>query len=139
MKKIHCFFVVVATMTAAVSCSSDDNSSDASSEVGKKLVGTWNTQEDLKGNSYAYLANGTAEYTNTWTNGKDIDITKYKGAWKLIEGNILIEYYPDEDEKWDKNWHKAPTMTNRIEFTNDKTMKRMDTNNNSYHDVLYKQ
>jgi hypothetical protein len=136
MKKTITLTVALFFLLLISSCSSDDNSDSSSSlsQIEQQLVGKWNTSSNLTGNTYQYKADRTAVYINTWTNGTQTEVTTYNGAWKIINGNVLIEYYPDEDETWDNSWQQNPALKNKIEFTNSNTVKRTDYyDSNNFH------
>jgi len=128
MKKTILRVIILSFSILILSCSSDDgnNNSDTLSQIEQKMVGSWNTSYDLKGNTYSYKSDKTAEYINTYSNGTSSVVTTYKGEWAIIDGNVLIAYYPDPDEVWDKNWKEHPTLKNKIEFIDDNTLKLTD-------------
>jgi hypothetical protein len=135
MKKIKLFLVALIAITAASCSKSDDSTNSSLSPTEQKLIGKWNVTSSLKGNTYSYNTNKTAVYVNTY-NGV---ATTYNGAWAIIDGNVLIEYYPDQGEAWNKNWQQSPTLKNKIEFVNDKTVKLTDFYNSSQINTLYKE
>jgi uncharacterized membrane protein len=140
MKKIIYFLTMLISLALFTNCSNDDKNSNSSlTQMEQQLVGKWNTSPNLTGNTYEYKADKTAVYINTWTNGSKAEVTIYKGAWKMIDGNVLIEYYPDEDEAWDENWQQKPTLKNKIEFTNSNTVKQTDFYNSNSVNTHYKQ
>jgi hypothetical protein len=138
MKKSKLFLVAIITtiLITATSCSKSDESTNSSlSPTEQKLIGKWNTSSNLKGNTYSYNSDKTAMYVNTY-NGV---ATTYNGAWTIIAGDVLIEYYPDKGEAWNNNWQKSPTLKNKIEFINDKTVKQTDFYNSSQINIHYKE
>lgn len=122
MNKLKIILALVITSLITLSCSSDDNSSKDLNEFEKKLIGTWHTSIQKNDNTYTYYANGTSKYELdiTLDERKESDILK--GAWKIIDGNILIEYYPDVDESWDNNWQQHPDITSEIKFNENNTI-----------------
>lgn len=128
MKRIS-YLLLVAITLVTLSCSSDDDSNTNSENIDNSLVGTWNVAPSLTGNTYTYNSDGSAIYMNsngsqTWT---------YQGAWEIIEDNVLIEYYPDEDEEWNENWSEQPTLKRYYELLNDCTLEL--TNYHSPEDI----
>ena len=135
MKTIKLFLIAIVAITIS-SCSNSDESTNSSlSPIEQKLVGKWNVNSSLKGNTYSYNSDKTSVYINTY-NGV---ATTYNGAWAVIDGNVLIEYYPDKGEAWNNNWKQSPTMKNKMEFINDKTLKLIDFYNSSQINTLYKE
>ena len=119
MKKLI-YSILLLMISTTISCSSDDNSyTNNSSNTNDLLVGTWNVSPDLTGNTYTYNSDGTATYINTLDN----ETWTYEGAWKVIEDNVLIEYYPDEDEDWNEDWEEQPTLKHYFKLLNDCTME----------------
>ncbi|SEF77278.1 hypothetical protein [Flavobacterium urumqiense] len=138
MKKSKLFLVAIITMIliTATSCSKSDESTNSSlTPTEQKLIGKWNTSSNLKGNTYSYNSDKTAAYINTY-NGV---ATTYNGAWTIIDGDVLIEYYPDKGEAWNNNWQQSPTLKNKIEFINDKTVRQTDFYNSSQINIHYKE
>ncbi len=137
MKKTIYLFTMLLSFALFTNCSNDDENNSALSETEQQLIGKWNTSSNLTGNTYEYKADKTAIYTNTWTNGSQIEVTTYNGAWKIIDGNVLIEYYPDEDESWDNNWQQNPTLKNKIELSNNNNTLKLtnfyDSSNVNFH------
>ena len=127
MKQI--FLTLIAVLSLAA-CSKEETPSELS-ETAQRLVGTWNTREDLKGNSYTYNEDGTARYVN------DLAGT-FEGVWEIIDGNMLIEFYPDPDESYD-NWQDNPDLKHSIEFTDGGyTLETTDFNDNSSVTLKYR-
>jgi hypothetical protein len=128
-------FVIISSIFQ--SCSNNDGEiTDSSlSQIEQKLIGKWNTSSNLKGNTYSYKSDKTATYVNTYYG----ETTTYIGAWAIIDGDILIEYYPDEGEVWDKNWKQNPTLKNKIEFVDNKTVKLTDFYSSSNVNIHYKE
>jgi hypothetical protein len=137
MKKTIYLFTMLLSFALFTNCSNDDENNSALNETEQQLIGIWNTSSNLTGNTYEYKADKTAIYTNTWTNGSQIEVTTYNGAWKIIDGNVLIEYYPDEDESWDNNWQQNPTLKNKIELSNNNNTLKLtnffDSSNVNFH------
>ncbi len=135
MKKTFYFFAMLLNLALFTNCSKDDDKSNSSlTQIEQQLVGKWNTSSNLTGNTYQYKSDKTAIYINSWTNSAQTEVTTYNGAWKIIDGNVLIEYYPDENEVWDNNWQQHPTLKNKIEFDDNNTAKRTDYyDSNSFH------
>ena len=127
MKQI--FLTLIAVLSLAA-CSKEETPSELS-ETAQRLVGTWNTSEDLTGNSYTYNEDGTARYVN------DLAGT-FEGVWEIIDGNVLIEFYPDTDESYD-NWQENPDLKHSIEFTSGGyTLETTDFNDNSRITLKYR-
>ena len=127
MKQI---FLALIAILLLVACSKEETASDLS-ETAQRLVGTWNTSEDLTGNSYTYNEDGTARYVN------DLAGT-FEGEWEIVDGNVLIEFYPDSDESYD-NWQDNPDLKNSIEFANGGyTLETTDFNDNSRVTLKYR-
>ena len=135
MKKIKLFLVALIAIITASCSKSDDSANSSLSPIEQKLIGKWNVNSNLKGNSYSYNSNKKAVYVNTY-NGV---ATTYNGAWEIIDGNVLIEYYPDQGEAWNNNWQQSPTLKNKIEFINDKTVKLTDFYYSSQVNTHYKE
>lgn len=127
MKQI---FLTLIAILSLVACSKEETASSLS-ETSQTLVGTWNTSEDLTGNSYTYNEDGTARYIN------DLAGT-FEGVWEIIDGNVLIEFYPDSDESYD-NWQDNPDLRNRVEFTSGGyILETTDFNDNSSVTLKYR-
>lgn len=138
MKKTIYIFTLILTFGFLSSCSKndDDNSSSQTlSETELKVVGKWNTSQNLTGNTYTYKSDKTAVYVNTYQGVA----TTYNGAWALINGNVLIEYFPDQGEAWDNNWQQNPTLKNKIEFVTDTKIKLTDFYDSTHINYHYKQ
>ena len=120
-------FLLLLFCGLIISCSNEDDSSDLNT-LDSNLVGSWNTSEDLTGNTYTYNTDGTAVYENHYSI-TETDV--YNGAWDIIEGNVLIAYYPDPDEEWDDNWKDHPTMKYYFELLNDCTLQLTEYNDES--------
>lgn len=131
MKKIF-LFLAVSALTLTAACSSDDNSSSSNSN--SKVVGKWHIDKELKDNSYTFNSNGTAVYVNYYQGKADV----YKGAWKIIEGDILIQAYAEENEPLDKNWEKEPDMKDKIILVDDKELYLQELNSSGYKTVYYR-
>lgn len=138
MKKNIYFFTILLSLAFFTNCSSDDDNSSLT-QLEQQMVGIWNTSPDLTGNTYQYKSDKSAVYVNTWTNGTKIEVTTYEGAWDIIDGNILIEYYPDEDENWDTNWKEHPTLKNKIDFTDDNTLTETSFYESTNINTLYRE
>lgn len=101
-------FMLLAVTVVTTACSSSDDNKTVTppkeeGTVKERLIGKWNQSVKLDDAVYQYNSDGTATFTNYYYNGKDV----FKGAWRLLEGNVLHEVYavkPDEDIKvdWDK-------------------------------------
>lgn len=141
MKQTIIFLLSLFITFTFTNCSNsnDDNSNSTSlTQTEQKLIGKWNTSQNLTGNTYQYKTDKTAIYTNTWTNGTQTEVTVYNGAWAIINGNVLIEYYPDTGETWNNNWQQNPTLKNKLEFVNDNTLKLTDYYNSTHINTHYK-
>ena len=76
---------------------------------------------------------------NTHYGGTNPVVTTYNGAWAIINGNVLIEYFPDQGEVWNNNWQQDPTLTNKIEFVTATKMKLTDYYDSTHINIHYKQ
>lgn len=128
-------FLLLLFCGLIISCSNEDDSSDLNT-LDSNLVGSWNTSEDLTGNTYTYNTDGTAQYVN-YASSTETDV--YNGTWAIIEENVLVSYYPDSDEEWDDDWKDHPTMKYYFEFLNDCTLQLTDYNNASDIIIHYKE
>lgn len=128
MKKTLCILLLMIC-GLTFSCSNEDDSSN-SNEIDQNLIGSWNTSEDLTGNTYTYKSDGTASYTSSWLSNDETVTYTYEGVWAVMKGNILVEYYPDENVEWNDNWKETPTLKNYYELLNDCTLQLTN-----YHDA----
>src|SRR5690606_36346756 len=117
-----------------VSCSDQSDDTSDLKIIDSKVVGSWNTSEDLTGNTYTYNADGTAVYINHYGSITDI----YNGYWD-IKDNVLVSYFLDPDEVYDENWKDHPTMKHYIKFLNDCTLQLTNYNNESEVRIHYRE
>ncbi|WP_321826282.1 putative periplasmic lipoprotein [Maribacter dokdonensis] len=128
-------FIVLIAVLAFVGCSKDDNSDEGLTSLQRQLIGVWNTSQDLTGNTYTYNEDGTAVYVNDY--GGDIDV--YQGYWDIVEGNVLIEFYPDPYETVE-GWQENPTLKNTIELLDeDYTLMQTDYHEATRINYLYRE
>jgi hypothetical protein len=140
MKKIKLFLVAIIAITVTSCSKSDEGTNSSLSPTEQKLVGKWHTSSSFqKDDTYSYNSDKTAVYVDYYYNGTSSELITYNGAWAIVDGNILIEYYPDKGEAWNNNWQQSPTLKNKMEFINDKTVKLTDFYNSTQINTHYKE
>ncbi|MDT0294086.1 hypothetical protein ACFQ3R_06110 [Mesonia ostreae] len=134
MKKLN-YLILLLSIGLTLSCSSEDDevANLDGNNTNSAIIGIWDESPNLDGNTYTYKSDGTAIYVNTRDDENGSQTWTYEGAWKVIDDNVLIEYYPDSDEEWDNNWENNPTLKHYFKLLNDCTLEltRFYSNNSN--------
>ncbi|WP_127139957.1 hypothetical protein [Flagellimonas marinaquae] len=125
----HIFLGLIALLTF-MSCSKDEQDEPNLSDMEMRLVGDWYPTTDYEDIWYSYYPDGTSKYYNLYFTAD--------GVWEIVDGNVLIEFYPDSDESYE-NWQENPTLKSYIEFTDDYTLQTVDFYDSSSTSTKYKE
>lgn len=131
--------MLLAVTVATTACSSSDDNNSVPTENGtvkERLIGKWNQSPKLDDAVYQYNSDGSATFTNYYYNGKDV----FKGAWRLLEGDVLQEVYADKpNQDITVNWNETLGGSRRVvKLVNSKELHLKDPNGENVK-ILYRQ